>query len=289
MDENLFMYFDEVDIGFQLREKSLLAFVDPRVAIKHKGAPEQYGAREGYFMQWLFLFDLGTTAGLRTQVAQLTGRPDAERLNRLASTAFFAQLVLALCVLVAGAAVSTLFPSLLGVRPDLHEEATAVVALLALGASLSLGARTFSVLLTAHQQIHIDNLIQLAMLVVRAALIVLLLAAGWKLYALAVAGLIVIIMGALLAVVRCRVTLPGLAIRFDWASWDTLRSGIGNHALWFGVLNLAAFVVYNMDRAVAARVVSFESVTTWTLTGQVYSLAAVSGIKWVSGGIARSG
>ncbi len=51
MDENLFMYFDEVDIGFQLREKSLLAFVDPRVAIKHKGAPEQYGAREGYFMQ----------------------------------------------------------------------------------------------------------------------------------------------------------------------------------------------------------------------------------------------
>jgi len=224
---------------------------------------------------WLFLFDLGTTAGLRTQVAQLTGRPDAERLNLLASTAFFAQLVLALGVLVAGAALSTLFPSLLGVSPDLREEATAVVALLALGASLSLGARTFSVLLTAHQQIHIDNLIQLAMLVVRAALIVLLLAAGWKLYALAVAGLIVIIMGALLAVVRCRATLPGLAIRFEWASWDTLRRGIGNHALWFGVLNLAAFVVYNMDRAVAARVVSFESVTTWTLTGQVYSLAGV--------------
>jgi len=51
MDENLFMYFDEVDVGFQLREKSLLAFVDPRVVFKHKGSPEQYGAREGYFMQ----------------------------------------------------------------------------------------------------------------------------------------------------------------------------------------------------------------------------------------------
>jgi len=224
---------------------------------------------------WLFLFDLGTTAGLRTQVAQLTGRPDTEHLNRLASTSFFAQLVLALCVLIAGAALSTLFPSLLGVRPDLHEEATAVVALLVLGASVSLATRTFSVLLTAHQQTHVDNLIQLAMLVVRAALIVLLLVAGWKLYALAIAGLIVIIMGALLALVRCRATLPRLAISFDFASWDALRSGIGDHALWFGVLNLAAFVVYNMDRAVAARVVSFESVTTWTLTGQVYSLAGV--------------
>ena len=51
---------------------------------------------------------------LTPHVAQLTGRPDAERLNRLASTAFFAQLVLALGVLVAGAALSTLFPSLLG-------------------------------------------------------------------------------------------------------------------------------------------------------------------------------
>jgi len=224
---------------------------------------------------WLYLFDFGITAGLRAQVAQLTGRPDTERLNRLASTSFFAQLVIALCVLIAGAVLSMLFPSLLGVRPDLREEATAVVALLALGAGVSIGTRTFSVLLTTHQQMHTDNLIQLAMLVVRAVLIVLLLAAGWKLYALAVAGLIVIMMGAVLAVVRCRATLPGLAFRFELASWDTLRGGIGNHALWFGLVNLAAFVVYNMDRAVAARVVSFESVTTWTLTWQVYSLASV--------------
>ncbi|MBA3713253.1 MAG: MATE family efflux transporter [Pyrinomonadaceae bacterium] len=224
---------------------------------------------------WLFLFDLGTTAGLRTQVAQLTGLPDTERLNRLASTSFFAQLALALFVLVAGVALSMLFPSLLGVRPDLREEATVVVALLAVGASFSLGTRTFSVLLTAHQQIHIDNLIQLALLVVRTVLIMLLLATGWKLYALSVAGLIAIIVGALLAFVRYRATLPGLAIRFDLFSWGTLRNDIRSHALWFGVVNLAAVVVYNMDRAVAARAISFESVTTWTLTGQAYSLAGV--------------
>ncbi|MDQ3254905.1 MAG: MATE family efflux transporter [Acidobacteriota bacterium] len=224
---------------------------------------------------WLFLFDFGTTAGLRTQVAQLTGLPDTERLNRLVSTSFFAQLALALGVLVAGMALAMLFPSLLGVRPDLREQATVVVALLAVGASFSLGTRTFSVLLTAHQQIHIDNLIQLALLVVRTVLITLLLAAGWKLYALSVAGLIVFMVGALLAFVRCRTTLPGLAIRFDLFSWDTLRSDIKSHALWFGVVNLAAVVVYNMDRAVAARVISFESVTTWTLTGQAYSLAGV--------------
>ncbi|MDQ3175477.1 MAG: hypothetical protein M3Q91_17510, partial [Acidobacteriota bacterium] len=137
------------------------------------------------------------------------------------------------------------------------------------------GTRTFSVLLTAHQQIHIDNLIQLALLVVRTVLIILLLAAGWKLYALSVAGLFVIVLGALLAFVRCRATLPCLVIRFDLFSWDTLRSDIRTHALWFSIVNLAAVVVYNMDRAVAARVISLESVTTWTLTGQAYSLASI--------------
>jgi len=51
MDENLFMYFDEFDVAFQLREKSLRAFVDPRVVIRHKGDRNQYDVREGYFMQ----------------------------------------------------------------------------------------------------------------------------------------------------------------------------------------------------------------------------------------------
>lgn len=224
---------------------------------------------------WLFLFDLGTTAGLRAQIAQLTGRPDTEHFNRLASTSFFVQLVLALCVLLAGVALSMPLPSLLGVKPDLREETTGVIALIALGASVSLATRTFSVLLIAHQQMHTDNLLQLVMVVVRTVVTVLLLAAGWKLYALAVAGLVAVTVRALLAAARCRTTLPGLAIRFKLASWLTLRSSIGSHALWFGIVNLATVVVYNLDRAVAARVVSFESVTTWTLTGQVYSLAGI--------------
>ncbi|MDQ3650529.1 MAG: glycosyltransferase family 2 protein [Acidobacteriota bacterium] len=51
MDEKLFMYFDEFDIGFQLREKNLRAFVDPRVVVRHKGASNDFDVREGYLMQ----------------------------------------------------------------------------------------------------------------------------------------------------------------------------------------------------------------------------------------------
>lgn len=51
MDENLFMYFDEVDLGFQLRERGLRALVDRRVVFRHKGAAETFTPRIGRLMQ----------------------------------------------------------------------------------------------------------------------------------------------------------------------------------------------------------------------------------------------
>ncbi len=51
LDENLFMYFDEVDLGFQLRARGLRAYVDHRVIIKHKSDPRNYSAQVGYLMQ----------------------------------------------------------------------------------------------------------------------------------------------------------------------------------------------------------------------------------------------
>jgi len=51
MDENLFMYMDEIDIGFQLREKGLRAYTDQRVLFKHKSEPYQFNEYTGYLMQ----------------------------------------------------------------------------------------------------------------------------------------------------------------------------------------------------------------------------------------------
>ena len=51
MDENLFMYFDEVDLGFQLRERGLRAVVDRRVVFRHRDLVETFTPRVGYLMQ----------------------------------------------------------------------------------------------------------------------------------------------------------------------------------------------------------------------------------------------
>jgi GT2 family glycosyltransferase len=51
MDEHLFMYFDEVDLGFQFREKGLRALVDRRVTFTHKRDTQTPSPWTGYLMQ----------------------------------------------------------------------------------------------------------------------------------------------------------------------------------------------------------------------------------------------
>ncbi|HEV7859919.1 MAG TPA: glycosyltransferase [Pyrinomonadaceae bacterium] len=51
MDENLFMYFDETDLGFQLQQKNLSAVVDRRVCMQHTGGARAYTPPIGYLMQ----------------------------------------------------------------------------------------------------------------------------------------------------------------------------------------------------------------------------------------------
>lgn len=51
LDENLFMYFDEVDLGFQLGAKGLRALVDRRVVFSHNRGPETFKPWVGRLMQ----------------------------------------------------------------------------------------------------------------------------------------------------------------------------------------------------------------------------------------------
>jgi GT2 family glycosyltransferase len=51
MNEDLFMYYDEADLGFQLERAGLRAYVDPRVIVRHKNREKFYNARAGYLHQ----------------------------------------------------------------------------------------------------------------------------------------------------------------------------------------------------------------------------------------------
>jgi GT2 family glycosyltransferase len=51
MNEDLFMYGDEADLGFRLTRAGLRAYVDTRVVVRHKNLEKYYNARAGYLHQ----------------------------------------------------------------------------------------------------------------------------------------------------------------------------------------------------------------------------------------------
>lgn len=224
---------------------------------------------------WLNLLDFGMTAGLRLQIAQFTGRPDRELMNRLASTTFFSQLVISVFILAAGVALAVTAPRFFQISPELHTRAVQVLLLLTLGTLVAFITRTFSALLIAHQQTHVDNLIRMATLLLRTALAVFLLFRGWNVLSLAVASVAASAGIALLTVIRCYRVVPTLSINYRLASAEMLWTKFKNLNFWFGIANIAGLIILYLDRIIAARIVSLESVTTLTLTGRVYDLAGL--------------
>jgi len=222
-------------------------------------------------LTWLMIVDLGITPALKVQVAQQTGSPDRDQLNRLASTTFFTQLGMVGVLALVGAVLVYFFPVFFHVQPGLQSQVTHFLGLLILGSAIALATRTFSTILVAYQQIHVDNLISLALIVIRTLLIVTLLLYGWKLLSLAVASLAAIIITSGLSIIRCYRAVPELSLKFRLTSWETLGK-IGNLSVWFTLGGLALFLINYLDRTVAARLISLEAVTTLYLTGRVYSL-----------------
>lgn len=223
-------------------------------------------------LMWLGLLDIGISAVLNVKAAQISGRPDQEQLNRLSSTTFFAQCGIALAFLAFGAAVTLIFPAFFALEAKLQHDAMQVMALLVLGSALSIGTQTFSALLIAHQQIHVDNFIRLLLLALRVLITVVLLIAGVGLISLAVANLVATLVTALLSVYRVRRYLPGLTIARRYFSWDILKE-TGGLGIWFSLGGISAILIANLDKIVTAKVVSVEMVTTLALTGRVYALA----------------
>lgn len=222
-------------------------------------------------LMWLSLLDIGISSGLNVQAAQLTGRPDDEKLNRLASTAFFTQNIVSFVMLLVGAVAALLFPFFFEINPELVQQSIWVALLLVIGVAVNMFMQIFSSLLVANQQIHVDNIIKLLLLVIRTGLTVVFLLLGWKVVSLAIANLASTIITALLSAMRVRKMLPNLRIRRKWFTWSLLKD-TGTLGIWFSLGGLAGIVITSLDRIVTAKVISVELVTMLTLTGRLYVL-----------------
>ena len=236
---------------------------------------EEYGifVFSNDILSWLMVLDLGMSTGLRLQVSRLAGPRHRGRVNRIASTTFFAQLALSAVVLLAAGVAAAFAPGFFNVRPDLRGAAAAVLLVMALATVLDFVKQPLSSLLMARQQIDVGNLIRFAQILARTLIAVALLLAGWRLLSLAVATVAGAALAALLTYWRCRSTVPGLVIGLSRFSWPLLWRDLKGLNIWLAVNAASGVVSLGMDRVVAASVTSFGSVTTLALTDRAYLLA----------------
>jgi O-antigen/teichoic acid export membrane protein len=229
-------------------------------------------------LTWLTLLDIGVAAGLKMQAARLSGKPDPDRFNRMVSTAFFSQNAIVLVMLVVGLGMAMAFPHFFPIRENLRHDAILLMVFSVLGGALSIGSQTFSAILIANQQMHVDNLLSLLLIIIRTVLIVVLLELGCGIYSLAIAHFVSKAVTAVMMVVRTYRLLPYLQIRYRFASWETFRQ-IGGVGIYFSLGGLAGVIIHSLDSTVAARVVSVDSVTSFLLTGKFYELSG--GLVWL--------
>ena len=223
-------------------------------------------------LNWLTLLDVGITAGLRAQAARFNNHQEQDRTNRLASTAFYTQNIIVLVVLGIGFWLSLFFPHYFPIRAELQHEARIVMALCVLGVAVTVATQTFSALLVANQQMHVDNMIGVLLIVIRTVLIVVFLKLGFGLVSLAIAHVVARMTTAVLALFRVHRLLPGLRISFKLASWAEFRQ-MGSVGIWLSLAGLAGVAIDSLGNIVSAKVISMEAVTSLVLTSRLYELA----------------
>ncbi len=221
---------------------------------------------------WLGLLKVGLPSSLAVNAAQLTGRPDQEELNRLTSTVFFAQLVISAVVVVFGVGLAVLLPWFFRIEGDLARSAVILAAILVFSVAVRMVVNIYSVLLTAHQMVHVERALGLGRTVTQTVTIVVLLPLGFGLSALGFGALAGTGAVGVLTKWQTHRRLAKIRIRSRLFSWSVLKDVMAT-GWWLNLGALAGLTIINLDRIVAGRLVSLASVTTLVLTGKLYLLA----------------
>lgn len=224
-------------------------------------------------MMWLSVVNLGTSSVFITRVAQVMGKAGdtTKEVLSLVNTAFFVQCFFALIAIVLGAAASLVLPLFFETGQYATEFQTTFL-ILSFSVGFTLIGQVFSGLLVASKQIHIDNLIQILLIIPRIVLTILLLHLGYGILALALVNLFVSFLGILIPYIRVRRRLAHLKIAIHFFQKKMVRDFLGN-GVWFSIGGVAGILILNMDRFVIGNFIGLTLVSNFIITQKLYDIA----------------
>ena len=260
---------------------ALAGFLLVPIVLRYVGR-EDYGlwATIGQVLGYLALLDVGFGSAVLRRAAQLRECNDPNAVNRLVSTAVVLYSILGSCFLVTGLALSLLLPHWSAIPAERSSIALVVFALMISYTAILFPLKVGTSVLVGLQRMAVVNILNLAGSLLTLVIAVVLLKFGAGLLALPIGTAAAGLGSALSALICLRAVVPGLSIRWRYASGAEARELF----MWSWQLflnNIAVVIIYQTDNIVVATGAGLESVTTYTLTSRLplYALPVIFAIS----------
>jgi O-antigen/teichoic acid export membrane protein len=210
-------------------------------------------------------FDFGMSVAVQRFVARAIGRGDETEVNRLLTTALVLFTGLAILALLFSTIVALVAPQFLVDAAEIRVFRI-VVMILGLNVAVSFIAAPVNGLFAGHMRFDAATTVQLVMLIVRAALIVWFMRAGYSIIALAAITFSVGLADNAARVWYARRLFPGSHVARALYTQDRLRELFAYGGKTF-IDQLAELARFHIDHVVIAALISLSAVTIYNIAG----------------------
>jgi O-antigen/teichoic acid export membrane protein len=218
------------------------------------------------------LMDFGFATAAVKYVAESVGANDRIRRNSIISTLFYAYIAIALLALTLVALLSfagTGWMPFAKVTGNVAEvDFTTVLIILGMGVALSLPASVFKAAVIGCGRMDIANLVELAVVLLNAGLIVLLLESGYGIQGLAWAAAFNLSATAILLIPVAYRLLPEFSISISLISTPMLRELLSFSCYAF-IANIAVLAILRLDTLVIGAFLPLAAVAIYAVAAKV--------------------
>jgi O-antigen/teichoic acid export membrane protein len=233
--------------------------------VVHSLGDRMYGfwALIGTFIGYYGLLDFGLTTAVSRHLAAAIGSEDREECNDVYSSALIIYSGVGLLALLVTLLLAILSPLFIK-NPEDMSLFWKVILILGINTAISFPIRAFGGILTAQMRFDILSLLQLLSLILRTILIVLVLSAGYKVLALAIATFLSGVPEKILSIYYSKKNLP--LIRFSAIEWkrDTARTLFSYSSFTF-IAKMGDQLRFYLDSLVITAYVGLVAVTHYRI------------------------
>jgi len=222
---------------------------------------------------YLSLLDLGMQSSVLRFVSKGHTQGDHQASSEAISAALWVRLQISALVLVLSLALAVVFPFVFHVPAELASDARKAILLIGLTTAITMSVGVVGGVLSALNRYDLQNYANLAQTLVRVVGIILVLRSGHGIVAIALCGLVSVLIGNLILVYLARRLYPELRVRLKKPKPETLRQ-IWSYSWYAFLTTIAVQLVYQTDNLVVGAFVSASAVTFYAIANSLCNYAS---------------